>query len=261
MKIFTRPTLTRTGHDVYVSNSDERARNAETKRPPSELLKTLVNINIEDLWLEVPIGRGAWLAAYRLLPQNGTPVIAEVRLFPNQRADGVAGSWLGELLGTRATVPPGGVTHGLLRELRVGALAKVMGKIFDNIRKQPGAEEEMLTKYGITDSPPTVLPGGRRGRKPFPDAFYARIARSYVDAFKKGSDSPAADVARELGLPQRRRGRVRDMLHEARARGLLTRPPGAARHGGDLTAKAAALLTSVTTKQPVRKTKERRHPV
>jgi hypothetical protein len=240
MRHITKPTVTRTGHWHYVGSTDARAVGAECRPLEDHVLKTVVGINIEDLWLEVPIRDGSWIAAYRLLPQDGAPVIGEVRLFPNEQTRSVAGSWSGELLGTRAKVPPGGITHRLLRELRVGHHLSVMGQIFHNIRRQ-GAEEEFLTQHGITR--PLVVPavaGRRRGRKPFPDRFYAELARDYVTAIARGSERPAADVARKRGL--RRPDRVRDMLHEARKRGLLTPTPVGRRQGGDLTDAARTLL-------------------
>jgi hypothetical protein len=74
---------------------------------------------------------------------------------------------------------------------------------------------------------------GRRGR---PDRFYAEVAAEYVDALAGGR--PIKDVSRERFLSA---SQVRDLVSEARRRGLLTKPPKG-RAGGHLTAKARAEL-------------------
>lgn len=50
---------------------------------------------VASSWLEVTIADG-WLAAYRLVPQDGQPVIAEVRVFPAEAGRRTAGTWSGE---------------------------------------------------------------------------------------------------------------------------------------------------------------------
>lgn len=115
-----------------------------------------------------------------------------------------------------------------------------MGKIFENVRRQ-GAEG-LLAEHGITKPIAAAAPGRRRGRKPFPDRFYAEVARDYIDAIAKGSRNPTLDAARRL--PANRRRRVRDILHEARNRNLLTPAPKGRRQGGDLTETARALLAT-----------------
>jgi hypothetical protein len=74
---------------------------------------------------------------------------------------------------------------------------------------------------------------GRRGRS---DASYASLAAAYVERLE--SRAPVADLAAAWDYSD---SRVRNLLHEARRRGLLTRPaPG--KSGGQLTKKAIDLL-------------------
>jgi hypothetical protein len=229
-------------HLRYGAVADPSQVSAKYKLTPltPQQRKRLVGIETQDIWHEVAVGGGAWIAAYRLFSQNGTPVIGEVRLFPKPEewpdAQPPPGSWGADLLGARAQVPHGGVTHRLLRELKVGLQDKDMAQVFETFRSM-GIEAPPDQASAAAPRSPT---GRRRGRKPFPDRFYAEVARDYVAAIDRGSDSPAADVARRRGWD--REGRVRDILHEARSRGLLTPPPGVARHGGALTPKASALL-------------------
>lgn len=76
---------------------------------------------------------------------------------------------------------------------------------------------------------------GRAGR---PDIEYARIADLYVRAL--ATPRPVVTLSRELHLSQ---SQVRNLLHAARRRGLLTAAP-AGRPGGQLTEKARQLLAS-----------------
>jgi hypothetical protein len=239
MKTITKPTVTRNGHWCYVDSLEAKRVGADAHELREDVRKTLVNVQNKSLWLEVPIRDGEWAAAYRVLSQGGTPVIGEVRLFPNEPNRPHAGEWSGDLLGPKATAPAGGITHRLLRELRVGHHLAEMGKILADVRKQGGAEV-MLADHGLTSPDPQSAPGRRRGRKPFPDFFYAEVARDYVDAIERGSSNPTLDAAQRL--PRARRRRVRDILHEARNRDLLTKALPGRRHGGDLTDKARAVL-------------------
>jgi transposase-like protein len=76
---------------------------------------------------------------------------------------------------------------------------------------------------------------GRRGR---PDVFYAELAKQYVDLLAEGS-TPTKDLAERLGYSA---SSIRDLIHQARRRGLLTRASkGLA--GGELTENARRLLS------------------
>jgi hypothetical protein len=81
--------------------------------------------------------------------------------------------------------------------------------------------------------PPPARRPGSSGR---PDRFYLDIAVRYLEAVS--GRHPVEDVAAQLGMERRY---IRDLLHEARRRGLLTKPPRG-RAGGRLTGKAEKLL-------------------
>src|SRR5688572_1200265 len=63
---------------------------------------------VEQVWLEVSLD-DEWIAAYQVIPQQGQPVIGEVRVFPLEsfkRQTRKAGEWIaGAALGLRASVP------------------------------------------------------------------------------------------------------------------------------------------------------------
>ncbi len=81
----------------------------------------------------------------------------------------------------------------------------------------------------------TVSESGR-GR---PDKFYAQIAQEYVNLWTTGRPHPIAEISTRRSIPK---GKVRDMVREARRRGLLTPGTGRGRIGGQLTPRALAYL-------------------
>jgi hypothetical protein len=81
---------------------------------------------------------------------------------------------------------------------------------------------------------------GRRGR---PALFYAQLARSYTVALEADPAKPVPELKRRLesdgiylSISQ-----IRDLLHQARRKGMLTRAPKG-RPGGELTEDARRLL-------------------
>src|SRR6185312_4155367 len=78
-------------------------------------------ITVRDAWFETPIDND-WIAAYRLVPgPQGEPLIGELRVFPNERIAGrPLGVWSAELLGSRVTLPDGGLSADVLRSIRLG---------------------------------------------------------------------------------------------------------------------------------------------
>lgn len=190
--------------------------------------------------VELPIDK-RWTSALRLALQDGHLVVAEVRVFPNEPSRRAAGLWSYEELGAAAKVPRGGLTTGLLRKVKLGsyvryarrtleALTKRLAEYLEHAPAGTGAEF-----YRALASPAAPPARRRRGR---PDRFYARLAAGYLRAWEHGSRRPVAELADQHGVPQ---PQMRDMLHEARERGLLTKgDPG--KSGGALTAPARALL-------------------
>jgi hypothetical protein len=157
--------------------------------------------------------------------------VAEIRLFPNEQPRIRAGEWSAKWRGLKATVPPGGITSRLLREVKTGKHLRAATDLFETFHKH---DPSALPSAGFL-----VMPArSRRGPKGLPDLLYAQVARDYVDHCAAGSRSPALDVARRRRLSA---PRVRRMLSEARRRGLLmglTRR----RSGGALTDRARMVL-------------------
>jgi len=191
----------------------------------------------EDAWLEVSID-DTWLAAVRLVIQDGHVVVAEVRVFPRERAPGagVAGLWSAEVLGNRASAPRGGITSRLLRKIPIGEYPAHVRSVIG-----PWHQIEGMPRESVTVGFPGVVvaerprPERNTGR---PDWFFAQLAADYVDAVASGSRRPVADLARRRRFPP---ARIRDMLHEARERGLLSRGERG-RRGGYLLPRAMEIL-------------------
>lgn len=201
---------------------------------------------IDDLWVETDVA-DHWRAAFRLVEYSGKFVVAEVRLMPRDEWPGrVAGQWRAERVGLAAgqltgerryggqpvIFPPlDGMNAALLRAIPFSASVRFGGAL-------PATEGQ----------PPDHSSKSRRGGGR-PDRFYAQIAAAYLARLEAGSRHPVADVAqrRKLSAPQ-----VRDAIHTARERGLLTATSKQGRPGGALTALARTLLgrKPVQTKSP-----------
>jgi hypothetical protein len=193
-----------------------------------------------DVWVEVPLN-AEWRAAARLVAQDGQMVLAEVRVFPLEPGPRslLGGHWSAELLGARASVPAGGLTARTLRSVRLGEYQKQFRQILAWLRERYGRklfEQDAIQALGLT--PPDEArprPARRAGR---PDRFYAGLAAQYVAMVERGSRRPVAEIAARRGLPA---ARVRDMLHEARERKLLT-PGFPGKSAGALMPRAEGLV-------------------
>lgn len=206
-------------------------------------------VRVTDAWVEVPLGR-SWVVAYRIVNDRGRPVVGEIRIFPAEENRPRLGHWSGELLGTTAKVPRRGITSRQLRDVRVRAYLQYMaGRVADFQARLGDMAEHWGWGAAKSNIPNRVRStGARRGRKPRPDKFYARIAADYVQALSSGSKRPIQDVAKRRKLPG---GQVRDMIRQARKRGLLTRERGGVR-GGMLTASGSALVPARKPKRPIK---------
>jgi hypothetical protein len=76
------------------------------------------------------------------------------------------------------------------------------------------------------------------------DVFYAVIARDYLDVLARGSRRPIHDLARARKL---KASTVRDMVHEARERALLSKSKAGIR-GGQMLPRCIELLESLDRK-------------
>lgn len=134
-----------------------------------------------SVWVEIPLS-GGWMAAFRLANQRGQPIVAELRLFPEEDDRKVVrrtallpqlttgaikgiirrppGEWSGEYgMAKNIKVPVGGVTARLLRTIRVKLFKDVMRTIIERLKK---GEIERSRKN--TDSMNAITEHIKKGR-------------------------------------------------------------------------------------------------
>ena len=220
-------------------------------------------VEITERWEEFPLG-DRWIAACRIRAQDGQPVVAELRVFPSEPSRPVCGGrWSAEVRGDQAEVPPGGLTARLLREVRIGEHVRHFTKSLQGSLqtwRSPPIASGQPAPWGWPPErggfvPPAVRNIHRLGRKGRPDLFYAKLARQYVTRLRSGSARPVKEIATAQSLPQER---VRDMIHEARKRGLLTRFEQG-RPGGELTERCNEVLDLLRKdKKRLKPTREKR---
>jgi hypothetical protein len=125
--------------------------------------------------------------------------------------------------------PPPPLTSDVVRKIQIDRLYRL------------AADSHSVGKhFGIWfDADLDDFHGRRRpGRIGRPDVWYAQVADRYVQLLRS-SDTPTKTLAEEMYISA---SSARDVLSEARRRGLLTRPPVRGRPGGELTEKASKLL-------------------
>ena len=223
----------------------------------------IVDTGHPSIWVGRPLGdeepHPDWLVFYRVAPQDGEPVIAEIRILPRPRADEEL-PWLQEELadgekprsrtkgGSVPAIPAGGLSARAVRAgVRTGEALELareaLNSKFEHDRQHPETAVDDTTWLGFT---PEMLASPRRpGRKGRSDRFYAEIAAAYVEAVAAKSPHAVRDVTKRLAGEQNKHyseSSVRALIHQARKRELLTRPPRG-QAGGHLTDKALALLT------------------
>jgi hypothetical protein len=213
------------------------------------------------VWVALPLDE-EWDAYVRLVPQDGHPVIAELRVLPVP----VGGSNYGLVTAVLddaarggpaasepfielspdslpADIPKNGLTARALRRIHLGIALELVYEVLPRwIERERGVEYRPLSLSGFTSA--AAGAPRRPGRKGRDDSFYAAVSAAYVDALRRGSRQPVVDAARTLGEAGGgvyKPAYVRDLLHVARGRGLLTRPPRG-RAGGELTGKAIEAL-------------------
>jgi hypothetical protein len=224
----------------YLKVSPDRLRRLKTETEWGE--EEAVEVN--TAWLEVAISDD-WMSAARLAMQDGQVVVAEMRVFPRERAPGaspLAGEWSAEVLGALAPSPPrGGITKDLLRRVPMGQGAQHFRELLRAYQGKAGSmgwlAQEMFERSfpGAGAVPERPRPERGTGR---PDWFFAQLAADYCTAIERGSRRPVAELAARRRFPV---ARIRSMLHEARVRGLLTRNRRGV-FGGALTSRAQEIL-------------------
>ncbi len=181
---------------------------------------------------ELPIeGASGWYVSAVFVQEGDQLVMAELKVFPGPQQEGrraqrrKPGDWSGrpEAL---AGLPDGGVSARLLRRIRLTDLQLlVAAALSDGSDTAP-----RVSGLGVGTAAP-----GATGRS---DRYYAEWAFAYAKKLAEGSRSPIKDLAAEHG---RSPGQVRDLIHDARVRGLLSRERQG-RAAGSLTPKAIRLL-------------------
>ena len=183
----------------------------------------------EAFWIEAPID-AEWTVAYRMVPQHGRPVIAEVRVFPSEdNPSRHPGEWSATRLGATPTVPAGGVSTRLLRAMRLGSDVAIGLKAGNRYLQLVPAARPRLRRAGYRR---LKRPHGHGG---WSDENLLRAALFYV---KRGGRRPVADLADAWNLT---RSRARDLLQAAKEKGFLT-PGTPGKTSRALTDRARELL-------------------
>ena len=178
-------------------------------------------------------GADGWYVSAVFLQEGEQLVMAELKVFPGPGAgtDGrrtsrrKPGDWSGRQ-DALEHVPDGGVSARLLRCIRLTDLHQLVLSSIphgSDLHPQPAGSRARV---------------GRPGSAGRPDRHYAEWAFRYAKKLAEGSRSPIKDLAAEHG---RNPGQVRDLIHDARVRGLLSKERQG-RAAGSPTPKAIRIL-------------------
>ena len=171
----------------------------------------------EGEWQETDLGNG-WTVGERLAVQGGRRMVVELRIVPTFR-----------------TVPAGGITARLLRQVKVGHFAEDLRR---TVAKHfgAGAADRLFEQVGWSSG---KRPRRRPRRRRVDDRYYAELARDYVRFWQQGDRKPTATLARLRGV---RPELMRSHIHLARVNGFLSEVKrGTA--GGALTPRAERELS------------------
>jgi hypothetical protein len=196
------------------------------------------------MWIE-QVRDDGWVAAYRVMAKGDRLVIAEVRLLPHEPTSG-PGRWSEDA----SKVSGEGVPGKALGGLRLSVPRERFGDLLRRLKGDSTFGRVLLASFSVPQQ--ATVARRRPGRAGRPDAYYLPWVVAYVQRLAKGSPRPIKDLAEKP--PARISGyvsdgdriskeTVSDLIHQARKRGLLT-PSPIGRPGGELTAKAKALLKS-----------------
>ncbi len=171
-----------------------------------------------------------WVAAYRLEPQDGRFVIAEMRVVPYDTNARPGPPQAGP-------TPAGGVPATLLRVIHTEAVLKRVQADWQELLNEKDAEGFFTRIFREFDIDAKVVEARTRRATPSDDEL-AALSRDYVVLCGNGTRAPRRALAENRSLSA---GHIAKQLHEARNRGLLAgRGPG--RPGGTLTDYAERLL-------------------
>lgn len=196
---------------LAVADDDGSSGKPRTAQPPAR-----VTIQVD-----------AWVVNYLMVAQAGGPEVAALFIYPGDLDEDHQS----------AAVPIGGIGARLLRQLHP-ANAQRIARTELAERAEPGDPlADSVTLHGYV--PAALERPPSRGRPRRPDRVFAEIASEYVGALDQGSPHPVKDVAERLNYS---RGTIRDMLMEARRRGLLAKTERG-RAGGAMTPEGLRALT------------------
>ena len=177
-------------------------------------------------WQETDLDTG-WTVREQMAVQAGRRVVSELGIAPTSR-----------------TVPVGGITARLLRQVKVGHFAR-------------GLHQRIATYFGAATADRVFdhlqwssgkHPRSRPRRRRVDDRYYAELARDYVTLWQSGDRRPTQTLARLRAV---RPEQMRSHLHLARANGFLSDTTrGTA--GGALTGKAERELAKKTSEKDSR---------
>lgn len=188
-----------------------------------------------------------WVASYRFLMQNGTPVLAELRILRAKeiRPDEMYPIRKDQGPDELERTLPGGLTWSRIQRMRPRALLEAMlGGWEEDVRQTVGG-----TPFG--DTVEVEVPGGgwaslvnrwMRGDRSVPAERKHRlllVAALYAMAVTQGRRRVNEEIGQHLG---RKPTQVRDDIYAARVEGYLTQGSGRGRPSGELTAKAIEMI-------------------
>jgi len=199
---------------------------------------------------------GGWAYEMHLHLENGRPVIAQLHVFSDspavdrERLMDAHALWTQLGMADEAAETARDLARLETSAAPSGAVPVPAG----------GLAARHLRSIPFRQSPPALITEGwRRIRAELRQAYrreraqergdvrLARVANLYVEALQRGSRTQVIDVARQLGVPA---AHVRDAVSAARRRGLLTATRSQGVPGGELTAKAHALLGQMAAVGP-----------
>jgi hypothetical protein len=178
-------------------------------------------------WVEVDAGE--WTIAYRVVEVGQTREIAELRIFPTAGRT-TPGEWTSD----PATVPARGLTATVLRQVQLREhrfLIEHDGSLSITPPAYDGIADDLVVLQ-LLDRPAMRARWGH-------DIYYAALARLYAKLVEGGERNPNKRIGSLVGRPPTQ---IRDALHQARVRGMLTPPPQPRVPGGTLTPKTRKAL-------------------
>jgi hypothetical protein len=182
-----------------------------------------------------------WRAAARVAVRDSRVLVGELRVFPDTGdvQAGREGEWSRDV----AAIPPHGLEARTLRPIRLGSMPAFVMAFVSRDARDPSENWRKIARVMNR----FMLPGAETLERPRPrsgtgrdDRFYARVAADYLDAIAAGERHPVKALAARRGETS---ARVRDWVHEARVRGLLSPADKQGVKGGWLLPTALALLT------------------